>query len=781
MKGQRWQFLAVGATVVIGVMMFTATYDSYLNLTASYEQTYDRLAFADMTITGGDEDLPAALADVEGISTITVRHTADLPITIESTTLRGRLIGMPAGTQPEVNKIDVQEGTYLSESGDFEALAEVHVARTFELDASDSFEVVVGPGQVFDIVGIAASAEYIWPAPSPQEVFSDPKQFGVFFVDESLVSQLPPSVSARETLVLYEDGVATEDVDTAVHQAATDAGSTSILTQADQPSNSTLQLDVEGFGQIAIAFPILFLTAAGMAVYVLLTRIVSSQRSIIGTLRASGMSASELRRHYLSFGLWVGTVGAIIGVLLGAVAGAAMTSMYTGLLDIPDTVIVIRPLTILIGIMFGVIAGAVSALVPARAAYKIAPAEAMRGTMPQMPGSTSWMERVIPTLSRLPVRTRMTLRGIGRSKRRSLSTVLGVVLALILILASVGMIDSIVAMIDKQFNEIALQDASVIASEPVTADVLSDVSSVEGVTRAEPVAGLHASITDNGDTLATVLQGFENDTRMHGWTNPSETLPPEGALAGRGIADKLGVSEGDLLHIDLPTHDVTIVLELIEFVDEPLGIPLYARADVITEALRNAGVTDPEALMAAPTVTSVMTLFDPAVSRSATIVALEDIPSVLAVQDARTLYEIVQQFLALFYAFIGIMLIFGGLMAFSLMFNTISVNIAERSTEFATLKANGMADRTIAWMVVNENMLLTTIGIIPGVLLGIGVSALFLSSFNNDSFTFELSINPLTVVIAIVVMFGVALLSLIPGVRSIKRLDVAQVVRERAV
>jgi len=343
------------------------------------------------------------------------------------------------------------------------------------------------------------------------------------------------------------------------------------------------------------------------------------------------------------------------------------------------------------------------------------------------------------------------------------------------------MIDSIVAMIDKQFNEIALQDASVIASEPVTADVLSDVSSVEGVTRAEPVAGLHASITDNGDTLATVLQGFENDTRMHGWTNPSETLPPEGALAGRGIADKLGVSEGDLLHIDLPTHDVTIVLELIEFVDEPLGIPLYARADVITEALRNAGVTDPEALMAAPTVTSVMTLFDPAVSRSATIVALEDIPSVLAVQDARTLYEIVQQFLALFYAFIGIMLIFGGLMAFSLMFNTISVNIAERSTEFATLKANGMADRTIAWMVVNENMLLTTIGIIPGVLLGIGVSALFLSSFNNDSFTFELSINPLTVVIAIVVMFGVALLSLIPGVRSIKRLDVAQVVRERAV
>jgi putative ABC transport system permease protein len=780
MKGQRWQFLAVGATVVIGVMMFAATYDSYLNLTASYEQTYDRLAFQDMMIAGGDDGLPATLEDIDGVSAVTVRHTADLPITIGSTTLRGRLIGMPAGDQPAVNKIDVQEGAYLSEGEDIEAVAEVHVARTFDLEASDTFAVVLGTGQTFDVVGVAASAEYIWPAPSAQEVFVDPEQFGVFFVDESLVSQLPPSVSARETLMVYDNDAVREDVDAAVHQAATAAAATSIVTRADQPSNSTLQLDVEGFGEIAVAFPILFLTAAGMAVYVLLTRIVSSQRSIIGTLRASGMSARELRRHYLSYGLWIGTVGAIIGVILGAVAGALMTRMYTGLLDIPDTVVVIRPLTIIIGILFGVVAGALSALIPARAAYKVPPADAMRGSVPLTSGGMSWLERAVPPVSKLSVKARMTIRGIGRSKRRSLSTVLGVVMALILILASVGMIDSIVEMIDTQFNEIALQDASVFATESVTPELLADIGSSSGVTRAEPVANLGASITDNGDTLAMSLQGFENPTQMHGWTNPSGSLPQRGVLAGATIADKLGVVEGDVLSIDLPTHDVTIELELIEFVHEPLGIPLYASLDVITEALRDAGVSDPEALMAEPTVTSVMTLFNASSSRSATISALEDVEGVLGVQDARTLYEMVQQFLALFYAFIAIMLVFGGLMAFSLMFNTISVNIAERSTEFATLKANGMSNRTIGWMVVNENMLLTSIGIIPGVLLGIAVSALFLSSFNNDSFTFELSIKPVTIIVAVVVMFGVALLSLVPGVRSIKGLDIAQVVRERA-
>ena len=780
MRRQRWQFLAVGVTVVIGVMMFAATYDSYLNLTASYQETYDRLSFADTTITGGEDDLAETLSAVPGVQTVTVRHTADLPITIGDDTLRGRMVGTPTTGQPDVDKIDIQTGEYLSADGEYEAIAEVHVARTFDLQIGDTFTVVVGPGQDLTLVGTAASAEYIWPAASTQEIFPDPKQFGVFFVDEDLVSQLPPSVSVRETLVLYDDDAVTEDVDALVHDAATDAGATSILTQADHPSNSTLQLDVEGFGEMAVAFPILFLTAAGMAIYVLLTRIVFAQRSVIGTLRASGMGARELRRHYLSFGLWIGTVGAIVGVLLGAVSGALMTEMYTGFLDIPDTVIIIRPLTIIAGLLYGVIAGAVSALVPARAAYKIEPAEAMRGAAPMMSGGKSLLERAIPPLSKLSVRARMTLRGMGRSKRRSLSTVLGVVLALILILASGGMIDSIVNMVQKQFEVVTVQDASVIASEPVSVDLFDEVDATAGVTQAELAANFSASIATNGETLATTLQGFEPGTRMHGWTNASESLPSSGMLAGGGIVDKLGVAVGDRLTIDLPTHDVSIELEIVELVDEPLGIPLYAQYDVITEALRTAGVDDPDALMAEPTVTTVMTLFDPAVDRAATINALEDVDGVLAVQDARSLYSTVQQFLGLFYAFTGIMLLFGAVMAFSLMFNTISVNIAERSTEFATLKASGMSDRTIGWMIVGENLFLTLLGIVPGVILGVWSASLFMGLFSNDSFNMSLMMSPWTVVIAAASMIAVALLSLIPGVRSVKRLDIGAVVRERA-
>lgn len=781
MRRQRWQFIAVGATVMIGVFMFAASYDSYLNLNASYEETYDRLAFADMTITGGDEELPEMIELIDGVRAVTVRHTADLPVTIDDSMLRGRLVGMPVPGEPEVNQIDIEEGSGLTEEGAFDAVAEVHIARTYELQPGDEFTVAVGPEPEFTVVGTAASPEYIWPAPSTQEIFADPEQFGVFFVDESLVAQLPPSVSARETLVLYEDGVITEDVDADVRAAAEAAGATSILPQADHPSHATLQLDVEGFGQMAIAFPILFLTAAGLAVYVLLTRIVVSQRALIGTLRASGMSPRALRRHYLGYGVWIGAIGAVLGVVLGAIAGRFITTMYTGLLDIPDTVAIVRPTTVVVGIAFGLIAGSLSALIPARAAYRTAPAEAMRGEAPPTTGHSSWFERILPPLRRAPVRARMTLRGIGRSKRRSFSTVLGVIFALVLVLASGGLIDTIVSLVHKQFEEVSLQDATVYASELVTDDLLAEINNVPGVDATEHGATFQASISSDGDSFNTTLQGFAANTQMHGWTNPLGYLPAEGLLAGRGLADKIDVEEGDFVTIGLPSHDLSISLELIEFVDEPMGMPLYARWDTIVAALADAGVDDPEALMADPTVTHAFTLFADGVGREATIEAIEEVDGVLGAQDARSLYIMVQDLLGLFYAFTGIMLVFGGIMAFALMFNTISVNVTERSTEFATLKASGMADSTIAKLIMGENLLLTSFGIIPGLILGYVTAALMLSTYNNDSFHMTLYISPFTYAIAVVGMFAVALLSMIPGIRSIKRLDVGEVVRERAV
>jgi putative ABC transport system permease protein len=175
-----------------------------------------------------------------------------------------------------------------------------------------------------------------------------------------------------------------------------------------------------------------------------------------------------------------------------------------------------------------------------------------------------------------------------------------------------------------------------------------------------------------------------------------------------------------------------------------------------------------------------MVMFDGTRERGATIAAIEQLDGVLTVHDARSLYLQIQQYLALFYVFVGIMLVFGAVMAFALMFATISVNISERSGEFANMRANGMSERSIGRMIAGENLMLTALGIVPGVILGIVAATWFMGLFDNDSFSFTVTVRPATIAVAVIGMVVVAILSMIPGIRSVRRLDLGSVVRERA-
>jgi len=126
------------------------------------------------------------------------------------------------------------------------------------------------------------------------------------------------------------------------------------------------------------------------------------------------------------------------------------------------------------------------------------------------------------------------------------------------------------------------------------------------------------------------------------------------------------------------------------------------------------------------------------------------------------------------------MLLFGGAMAFALIFNIISVNVSERSSEFASMRANGLSHRRVAGLIVGETFLLTAMGIVPGLIAGYAAAVAFMSSFSTDQFPIGVTMRWFVFAGAIAAMFVVAGLSLLPAVRAVKRIDVSQVVRERS-
>lgn len=159
---------------------------------------------------------------------------------------------------------------------------------------------------------------------------------------------------------------------------------------------------------------------------------------------------------------------------------------------------------------------------------------------------------------------------------------------------------------------------------------------------------------------------------------------------------------------------------------------------------------------------------------------LAAVPGVVAVGDSRTLQQAADSLLGLFYAFVGLMLVFGGAIAFVLIFSAMSVGVAERTVELATLRAAGVRLCRISLLVTWENLGLTLIGLVPGLPLGIAAAGLFMASYSSDLFHFDLHIYPQTPVLAATAVLLAALLSQWPALRAIGRLNLAAVVRERS-
>jgi putative ABC transport system permease protein len=318
-----------------------------------------------------------------------------------------------------------------------------------------------------------------------------------------------------------------------------------------------------------------------------------------------------------------------------------------------------------------------------------------------------------------------------------------------------------------------VEDASVVFAESVGDEQVAAVTEVAGVEHTEPVIGLRATIVAESERYTTLLEGYERDTRVHGF---DDGLPAEGLLLGQATEDLLDIGEGDTVVVELPDLDAEITTTVAGFVDEPLGTVAY-----IDEADLRAELGDGfDEVLAAPSITTAKALFDDGAENATVTRALRDLDEAAAAIDSNEIRELVDSFQVFFYVVVGMMLVFGGIMAFALIYNIISVNVAERSGEFASMRANGLTHRRVASLIVGETLLLTAMGIVPGLLVGYAAAAAFMNSFSSDQFPIQLSMRTASYLGAILVMFVVAGLSLLPALRSVRRIDVGTIVRERA-
>jgi putative ABC transport system permease protein len=756
----------------LGVTLFAASYDSFQNLQASYESTFTEFRFANLTVSGGDVTGVAAIATgMEGVESVQIRTEADVPVEADGEKLLGRVVGLPAAGQPSVNQLKIQEGAYLDAAQPELVLVEQHMADHFSLTPGGSLAILVDGSWVeVEVAGVVSSPEYIWPARDRQDILPSPDNFGVVFASENLAAAAADT-APNQVVVYYDGGEPNPELTDELSTAARQAGATAVFTRDEQPSNAALTEDLKGFEEMGIFFPVLFLLAAAMAAYVMINRLVYAQRPQIGVLLANGFTRFQVLRHYLGYGIIPGLAGAIPGAVAGVLLARLITGVYTGFLAVPVTLIRFYPATLVAAVLFGLVAAGLAALAPALVASRVQPAEAMRGETPTGKGRPSIAERLVPPLRKAPVGWKMPLRGVERNPRRTVYTIVGVVLSLMLVLVSWGMIDTIEHLLDLQFVEIQREDATVFFAAPVDAAEVKTFEQIDGVNRAESALTVPVSISAGERHYDTALVAFESGTQLHGFKLVSGEwvdLPTEGLLVGAALEDLLGVTTGDTVTVMLGAG-AEVTEEIAGFVDEPLGTMAYLSRD---RAETLAGVSLPA--------TSALLSYEEGADPKTLRTELTALPEVAAFEDANAIYVVVKDSMILFYAFVGVMLVFGAAMAFALIFNAMSVNIAERSREVATMLAVGVERRSISRYITTENLLVAALGIPIGLVAGYFTSKAAMSSFSSDMFAFDLYIKPTTYLWAAVAILVVALLAQLPGLRAVRRLNIPKITKERS-
>jgi putative ABC transport system permease protein len=296
---------------------------------------------------------------------------------------------------------------------------------------------------------------------------------------------------------------------------------------------------------------------------------------------------------------------------------------------------------------------------------------------------------------------------------------------------------------------------------------------VEGVAAAEPTTTAQVTATAHGESYSAPLSGYRPRTAMHGFRTPGgerRELPRDGGvLAGKALAAKLRLSPGDRFTVRA-TGGGQRQVRLAGLVDEPMGTALYGTQATV-EAATGLKTNGYALRFASGTSTAGHERIREAVT------ALD---GVVAYADSKAVKRQIDRYMTLFRVFVAAMLLLGGVLALTVVHVTMSVNIAERTGELATLRASGVPLRRVAGLLAAENLTAMALALPVGVAAGFAAAQASVDSFSSDMLSMRLEIGWPVVAGAAAAVLGASLLSQLPAVRAVRRLDVARVVRERA-
>ena len=497
---------------------------------------------------------------------------------------------------------------------------------------------------------------------------------------------------------------------------------------------------------IAKVFPVFFFLVAALVCMTTMTRMVDEQRNEMGTLKALGYSKLQIASKYIIYALIASILGSILGCSLGMyLFPTVIFNAWNTLYNIDQIKFLFQPGLILLA------SGSVTGITLLATLYSIyselieMPSQLMRPKAAKA-GKKILLERITFIWKRLSFLQKVTARNIFRYKKRFFMTIIGIAGCSALLVAGFGINDSISDIVNQQYNVIYHYDATVSAK---TSEITSQIQSLKGVKDVYEEDHLAVTTKIENKDISTTVHIISNDKKFKDFCtlfngNKEFDLDDSSVLISQKMATKLNKKAGDTIKIKDANNKV-IKAKIKGVFTNYVGHHIYASESLYKSWNTNAKTTHIYLIKSKKTTKK----FERNLGNK-----IMNIDGVQSVTFYSSLQKNFKDMIKSISYIVVVLVISAACLAFVVLYNLSNVNISERKREIATIKVLGFTRKEVDAYINRETILLTILGSLIGLGIGIGLHHLIMNLAEMDDIMFGRTINSISYVISFVMTIG---------------------------
>ncbi|EPN9409791.1 FtsX-like permease family protein [Enterococcus faecium] len=516
----------------------------------------------------------------------------------------------------------------------------------------------------------------------------------------------------------------------------------------------------ERIAAIANVFPVFFFFIAALITFTTMTRMVEENRREIGTLKALGYTKVEIAKKYAIYASLASGIGIVLGTILGTnLLPRIIFELSNERYDIGSALVFYDWPPILQAAAAFFIAAFGAAMIVLFKDLRERPAALLQPKAPK-PGKRIFLEYITPLWSRLSFNQKISYRNLFRYKSRMLMAIIGIAGCAGLMVAGVGLRDSLSSVSAKQFGPIIDYQAIVTLDSSTEESRQKAVDMLQQQEKVNEILAIHTQTVElrkkghASQSLTVIVPSKTADfDRFIHLTNLEEnprSLPKAGIAITQKAAELFDLSTGD--HISLyDENQKEWKVEVKEIVKNYLGSFIYLSPEYYA-SVTDQSMTDNAFLVR----TDKMTTKEEEML-SEKLLATDAVTNTSFMSKQ---IETQEESMANLDSVVLIFVVLSGLLAFIVLYNLTNINISERVRELSTIKVLGFFDKEVTMYIVRENIIFTLLGIIGGFGVGYVLTDFILQQASMENVIFPLVITwwayvlsaGLTIVFTVIVM-----------------------------